>query len=338
MSITIAQDYSLRPFNTLAVAARAAHFCKVQSVLELQQVLAQNTDPLLILGGGSNLVLTGDFPGLVILNRIPGIEMLEQTADQVLIRVGAGEIWDHLVETCVARGWFGLENLSWIPGSVGAAPIQNIGAYGVELKDVVECVETLYLEDLLPRTFSARQCRFGYRDSVFKRSEQGRHIITHVQLRLSRQPSLHLDYGEIRRCAEQWGYDIAQLTPLDVRQIIIRIRSAKLPDPATAPNVGSFFKNPLVGAADFERIKADAPGVVAYPQADGTLKLAAGWLIDQLGWKGRRQGCARVHDRQALVLINEGSSSHDLLELAGNIQQAVLQRWGIELEIEPSVV
>lgn len=338
VSYSLLSNHSLRTYNTLAVDVCAARFCAVQSVTDLHQVLAQSSDEILVLGGGSNVVLTGDFSGLVIHNQILGVDVMESTEQYVKIRVGAGENWDQLVECCVSQGWFGLENLSWIPGSVGAAPIQNIGAYGVELKTVVEAVETICLEDLTPQVFNRQQCEFGYRDSVFKHAEKGRHIITHVLLRLSRQPLLKLDYGEIRRCADQWGYSSVDLTAKDVRQIIIRIRSEKLPDPARAPNVGSFFKNPVISQVEFKRIKAESPDVVAYPQADGRVKLAAGWLIDQLGWKGRRQGSARVHDRQALVLINEGQHSRDILDLADSIQQAVQQRWGIQLEIEPSIV
>lgn len=338
VSYSLLSNHSLRTYNTLAVDVCAARFCAVQSVTDLQQVLAQSSDEILVLGGGSNVVLTGDFNGLVIHNQILGVDVMESTEQYVKIRVGAGENWDQLVECCVSQGWFGLENLSWIPGSVGAAPIQNIGAYGVELKNVVEAVETICLEDLTSQVFNRQQCEFGYRDSVFKHAEKGRHIIAHVLLRLSRQPLLKLDYGEIRRCAEQWGYSSVDLTAKDVRQIIIRIRSEKLPDPARAPNVGSFFKNPVISQVEFKRIKAELPDVVAYPQADGRVKLAAGWLIDQLGWKGRRQGSARVHDRQALVLINEGQHSRDILDLADSIQRAVQQRWGIGLEIEPSIV
>lgn len=332
-------DYSLKSFNTLAVKVKAAAFCPVQTVQELSLVLQQyGNQPLLVLGGGSNLVLTRDFAGLVIHNCISGIHVQEENEQQVLLRVGAGECWDHLVETCVANGWFGLENLSWIPGSVGAAPIQNIGAYGVELKDHLEAVETLCLADGAARRFSLEECCFGYRDSVFKQSEKGRHIITAVILRLSKVPDLKLDYGEIRRSAEAWGYDCALLTPADVRQVIIRIRSEKLPDPAITPNVGSFFKNPVVSADLFKRIKKAHPEVVAYPQGDGDVKLAAGWLIDRLGWKGKTLGNASVHDRQALVLVNNGESSDDVLRLAQTIQQQVRDQFGVELEIEPSII
>ena len=331
-------NVSLKPYNTLAVSVQAKMFCVVTHVDELKQILqSHRREPLLVLGGGSNLVLTSDFHGLVVLNRIDGIDVLEETNESVLLQVGAGENWDDLVATCVERGWCGLENLSWIPGSVGAAPIQNIGAYGVELKDVLVQVETLQLSDLSPKTFTLEQCQFGYRDSVFKQSEKGRQVIVAVRLMLSKSPKLKLDYGHIRHNAEQWGYDSKHMTPAQLREIIIRTRSEKLPDPVLQPNVGSFFKNPVVSQAQFEAIRLTDPDVVAYHQAHG-VKLAAGWLIDRLGFKGKRLGQAKVHDRQALVLVNEAADSQDVLALADEIQQAVKSHWGVELEIEPSIV
>lgn len=339
MTVTFQHNVSLKPYNTLAVDVTAADFCTVTSVEALQQALSTSPEKqLLVLGGGSNLVLTSNFDGLVIRNAISGIEILDQTDRDVLIRIGAGENWDELVATCIAHGWFGLENLSWIPGSVGAAPIQNIGAYGVEIKDVLVAVETLQLSDLSKRSFTREQCQFGYRDSVFKQGEKGRQVIVAVRMSLSKVPQLNLEYGDIRRKAEEWGYDCETLTPAELRQIIIRLRSDKLPDPALLPNVGSFFKNPVVEKALYEDVCDKDPGVVAYPQADGRVKLAAGWLIDQLGFKGKKLGTARVHDRQALVLINEGQGSEDVLKLAHAIQQSVMDRWGIVLEIEPNLV
>jgi len=337
--VKIHHQFSLQPYNTLAVDVNAARFCTVDSALQLQQLLAsEQSAPLLVLGGGSNLVLTGDFDGLVIHNRISGVQLLEETADQVLIRVGAGENWDRLVQFSVQQGWYGLQNLSWIPGSVGAAPIQNIGAYGVELKDVLHAVETLRVADGAVQRFSNAECEFGYRESIFKQQEKDCHVITYVELCLSKRAELKLDYGEILRSAEDWGYDVASLTPTDVRAIIIRIRSLKLPDPAQLPNVGSFFKNPLVSREHYERLHALEPDMVAYPQPDGSVKLAAGWLIDRLQWKGKQMGTARVHDRQALVLVNMGDSSRDVLALAHAIQNDVQRHWSIDLEIEPRVI
>lgn len=332
-------NVSLKPFNTLAVDVVAKSFCEVRSVEELRSVLAtHSSEPLLVLGGGSNLILTADFDGLVVRNAIPGCSVLEESEGSVLLQVGAGENWDDLVATCLEKGWYGLENLSWIPGSVGAAPIQNIGAYGVELKDVLVQVEALQLSDLSIKVFSLNDCKFGYRDSVFKQEEKGRQVIVAVQLRLAKEPDLKLEYGDIRRCAEQWGYDCSTMTPAQLRAIIIRIRSEKLPDPGQAPNVGSFFKNPIVSEAQFNGIRSKDPKVVAYPQPNGEVKLAAGWLIDQLGFKGKKLGRARVHDQQALVLINEAADSKDLLALSELIRTAVQDRWGIELEIEPNIV
>ncbi|MDY6921693.1 MAG: UDP-N-acetylmuramate dehydrogenase [Pseudomonadota bacterium] len=337
--MNVAAGVSLRPYNTLGVAVRAEWFARLTAAAQIPSLLARfGGSPILVLGGGSNLVLTSEVPGLVLHNAIGGLELLAEDGDGVSLRVGAGENWDQLVARCTGQGWFGLENLSWIPGSVGAAPIQNIGAYGVELKDTLLAVHTVGIEDAEPHRFSAADCRLGYRDSIFKHEQQDRQIITAVDLRLHKRPHLQLEYGEIRQTAERWGHDLKRLTPSQVRQLIIRIRQEKLPDPALAPNVGSFFKNPVVDAAQYQCLRQREPELVAFAQADGRYKLAAGWLIDRLGWKGRRLGQARVHPQQALVLVNEGHGSDDVLRLAQQIQRDVKAAYGVALEVEPRIV
>ncbi len=339
----IQHQHNLKPFNTLNVAARARYFFEVSTVPQLSQLLSwywqqQEQLPLLVVGGGSNLVLSRDFPGLVILNRILGIEPLEQSKDGVLVKVGAGENWDDFVAFCLQQGWYGLENLSAIPGTVGAAPIQNIGAYGVELCAAVERVEYLERATGKIRTLSKSQCQFGYRDSIFKRDLKNQTVITAVVFKLSTQPNLQLQYGDISKAIAAQGLAADRLTAEQVRQMVVSIRAKKLPDPKTLPNVGSFFKNPIVSNGEYARLLDKFPELVSYPSGSDQRKLAAGWMIDHLGWKGQARGDAKVHDRQALVLVNLGQGSADLLALAQAIQNDVKQHFGVWLEPEPNIV
>ncbi len=333
----------LQPYNTLNVKVQADYFAQVNSAEELKDALSLKKKscpqaPVLILGGGSNVVLRGDFPGLVILNRIDGIKVIEETDDQVLVQVGAGENWDDFVAYSINQGWYGLENLSAIPGTVGAAPIQNIGAYGVELKDFFVSAQAMDRDSQQLVELELNQCQFGYRDSVFKGKLKDRYVICSVTLRLSKQPHLKLHYSDIPKRLADVNLEESQVTPLQLRQLVIAIRSEKLPNPDQLPNVGSFFKNPVVSAQEYERIKSQSPNLVAYPLKGGHYKLAAGWLIDQLGWKGRQWGDAQVHKNQALVLVNQGLNNDDLLGLAEAIQKDVLQHFGVQLEAEPQVI
>jgi UDP-N-acetylmuramate dehydrogenase len=335
----IKRNQPLIAFNTLAVEVSAAYFSAVDSVDALRDLLHHTpSDNILILGGGSNLVFTQDYDGLVILNQIMGIEVLQEDQNEVLVKVGAGQNWDQWVAYSIEQGWFGLENLSLIPGSVGAAPIQNIGAYGVELKDCLQRVETVEIATQQVCCFDLAACRMGYRDSAFKREFKGRYAITAVVMKLSKKPQLHLGYGEISQCMQSLGLDASCLSAAQLRDIIVRIRRAKLPDPSRLPNVGSFFKNPVVSSMAYQKTLEQYPDIVAYPMQDGRVKLAAGWLIDRLGWKGRQQGQASVHERQALVLINHGGSSNDLLRLAESIQMDVRTHFGVNLEVEPNII
>jgi UDP-N-acetylmuramate dehydrogenase len=339
VSLNIQEQVSLRPYNTLAVDVRARFFVAVNTLEQLHEALLwaeQRETAVFLLGGGSNLVLTTDLEMLVIHLQLRGIKLLNEDADCALIEVQAGENWHAFVQWSLAQGFSGLENLSLIPGNVGAAPVQNIGAYGVELKDHLESVLVFDRQTGQTQRLSNDQCQFAYRDSLFKR-EPGRRVILSVIFKLSKQAVLHLDYGHLRSyLADQ---QIAQPTAQDVSRAVCAIRAEKLPDPKQLANAGSFFKNPVVSTEHAQQLQKTYPHIVSFVQADGQVKLAAGWLIEQAGWKGVRQGDAGVHAKQALVLVNYGSASgQQILELAAQIQADIRQRYGVELDIEPNVI
>lgn len=339
MTLQVRQDVSLKPYNSFAVEARASHFVEVENDPQLLAALdyAQvQRLPVLLLGGGSNLLLTADVQALVLRMASRGIRILADDGEQVLVEAEAGEAWHPFVLWTLEQGFAGLENLSLIPGTVGAAPVQNIGAYGVELKDCFAGLTALDRQSGELREFSLQDCAFAYRDSQFKR-ESGRWVILRVRFQLSRTAALHLDYGPVRqRLAEQ---GITAPTAADVSRAICAIRSDKLPDPSQLGNAGSFFKNPLVSAEQARALRQQHADLVAYPQADGQVKLAAGWLIEQAGWKGYRVGDAGVHRLQALVLVNYGQATgQELLALAQRIQADISARFDVQLEIEPNVL
>jgi UDP-N-acetylmuramate dehydrogenase len=331
---------SLRTYNTFGIDATAKLFAAVQSADDFRALRAEpacRDERLLILGGGSNLLFTRDFDGLVVKNSIPGIELLREDAEHVWLRAGAGEVWHELVLHCVGRNWSGLENLSLIPGQVGAAPMQNIGAYGVEMESTCESVEAVDIATGEAATFSKRDCEFGYRDSVFKHRYKDRFLITAVTFRLAKTPHFEVGYGDVRRTLDEMS--VGELSIRAVSDAVIRIRSSKLPDPKVIGNAGSFFKNPVVPREQFERIAAMHHGLPHYPLRDGSVKVPAGWLIERCGWKGRVVGQAGVHDRQALVLVNRGGASGDeILRLARDIQDSVRDRFGIDLVPEVNLV
>lgn len=333
-------DADLSRLNTLHLSARAHHLQSVDDQLDLPALttgLRAAGEPVLVLGGGSNIVFGGDFAGTVLHMRTRGIDVLESSADGVLVSVAAGEPWHDWVAHALSRGWHGLENLALIPGTVGAAPIQNIGAYGVELIDRLDHVEAWDMEDARWLRLSAAECRAGYRDSIFKRDLAGRAVIARVAFRLSRRPEVRWGYADLRR--ELAARSIATPTPQDVFDAVCAVRRAKLPDPAVLGNVGSFFRNPVLPAADAAQLLARYPDAPHYPASDGAVKFAAAWLIDQCGWKGVRRGDAGVHDRQALVLVNHGHATADaLLGLAVDIQHSVKARFDVRLEPEPLIL
>lgn len=335
------RNVSLQPYNTFGIKAAAKWYVRITEAAQLPGLITLpvfKENRRLLLGGGSNILLTQDFDGLVIHIAITGIHVESITNDQVWVRAGAGHNWHALVLHCVAQGWGGIENLSLIPGTVGAAPIQNIGAYGAELKDVFHSLQAFDFEVGRFVTLDAAACRFGYRDSIFKHPEnKNRYAITDVTLRLHRHPVLNLQYDALQK--ELQGVDASALTIADVSNAVVRVRQSKLPDPAVIGNAGSFFKNPAVALAQFQALRQQHPNMPAYPQPDGSVKLAAGWLIEQCGFKGRRTGNTGSHAQQALVLVNYGNASgQEVLALANSIRQAVLQRFGVQLEMEVNVV
>ena len=331
--------FNLQKFNTLAVPALAQYFVSVKTDDELREALAfARTEnlPLLLLGGGSNIVLRADFPGLVIQIKLQGKEVVDENDECVWLKVAAGENWHQLVEYSLDNALYGLENLSLIPGSVGAAPIQNIGAYGVEIKELVAELSALNIRSGLSVTFTNESCRFGYRDSIFKQSLKDQYVITSVTFRLRKQPQLNLTYPALRAALANIAEE--DITPQQVSAAVIDIRQTKLPDPAVIPNVGSFFKNPVINQQQFDVLKAEHPAIVSYPAAANQVKLAAGWLIDQAGWRGREVGGAVVHEQQALVLTNPlRSSGQAVLALAELIKKSVFEQFGVILEMEPRI-
>ena len=339
MSAVWRSGESLKAYNSFGIDVAAEHFVEVQTDDEARTALIQAAEkalPVLVLGGGSNLLLTRDVPGLVMRMAGRGRRILTESADTVVVEAEAGEPWHPFVQWTLSQGLCGLENLSLIPGTVGAAPMQNVGAYGVEIKDVFAGLTALDRETGAVRDFSLAECAFGYRDSVFKQ-QPGRWLIVRVRFALSRQLRAHLDYGPVRQRLAEQGID--QPTATQIGAAICSIRREKLPDPAELGNAGSFFKNPVVSAADAERLRVAYPNVVGYAQPDGQVKLAAGWLIEQAGWKGFREGDAGVHRLQALVLVNYGAASGAQLHaLAQRIQADVQQRFGVTLEMEPNLI
>ena len=334
------RDQDLQQLNSFGIAARAAYFYPFASAGDLQQGLRTGLGPgpLMVLGGGSNILFTRDFPGAVLHNLIPGREVRRLNDREVLVEAGGGENWHELVMWCVEKGFGGIENLSLIPGRVGAAPIQNIGAYGCELADVFAWLEAVELTTGLLRKFTLEDCGFGYRDSVFKRSLRGQFCITKVALRLtSRHHRINTSYGAIRSQLDELGIRAPGIA--DVSRAVIRIRSSKLPDPAKLGNAGSFFKNPVISQNLYQSLLRSYPNMPSYPEKEGTRKVPAGWLIDTCGWKGRKWGGVGVYDRQALVLVNYGNGTGaEVLELAGQIQASVKERFGIELHPEVNIV
>lgn len=333
--MVIQENVSLLHFNTFGIEAKARRLVRVNSEDELRSVLidpALRSDLRLVLGGGSNILFTRDVDGLVIHNDIDGISTTEHTDGDVLVTAGAGVVWHDLVMFCVQKGLGGIENMSLIPGRVGAAPMQNIGAYGVELKDVFHSLRAMRVADGSVRVFSGPECRFGYRESVFKHRLAGQFIITSVTLILNRSAKLNTSYGAI--ATELASMGVASPTMADVSRAVIRIRQSKLPDPAVLGNAGSFFKNPVVSHEKFEELRLRFPDIPSYPAPDG-VKLAAGWLIEQCGWKGKRVGNTGCHAQQALVIVNHGGATgHEIHQHSLNVVLSVTDRFGVELERE----
>ncbi|MCH2215402.1 MAG: UDP-N-acetylmuramate dehydrogenase [Flavobacteriales bacterium] len=336
----ILENASLREFNTFGIDAKAAKLSSFFSAADLKEIL-QNKElrkmERLILGGGSNVLLTKDFEGLVLKNEVPGIELIQEDDEFYYVRSGAGENWHKFVLKCIENDWAGLENLSLIPGNVGASPMQNIGAYGVEVKDRFHELEAFNLKTLETEIFDAEACQFGYRESVFKRQLKDKYIILSVTYRLFKTPQLNTSYGAIQGELNSLG--IHKPTIKDVSDAVIRIRSSKLPDPKVIGNAGSFFKNPVVGNNIYQDIAKKHPEMPHYPAPMGQHKLAAGWLIEQSGWKGFVRGTHGVHAKQALVLVNHGGATgNEIYSLSEEILQDVKSKFGVELEREVNII
>lgn len=333
----ILENVSLKKYNSFGLDTKAKHFLELTNPEAYRPDIIYQYEKILLLGGGSNVLLQSDFDGLVIKVNIKCRELLSEDDDSVIVKVGAGEQWHSIVEWSLANDWYGLENLSLIPGTIGAAPMQNIGAYGVELADVLEKVEGLFLSDGSSFSLDKDACQFSYRNSIFKNEWKGKFLISYVYLKLSKQFKANISYGAIQAVLDE--KQITEPTANDVSKAVISIRQSKLPDPAVLGNAGSFFKNPIIEQAHFEKLKIEHPNLPSYPAEEGMVKVPAGWLIESAGWKGKRIGNTGAHAQQALVLVNYGSASGaEIFELSEDIMQSVQKQFGILLEREVTVI
>jgi UDP-N-acetylmuramate dehydrogenase len=334
--MNIQENVSLRAMHTFHVSAKARYFARFSSAEDLFNI-PSDKGPVLLLGGGSNILFLNDYPGLVLKNEIKGITLLHEDPEYVYIRAGAGENWHELVMYTVEKGWGGLENLSLIPGCVGAAPIQNIGAYGVELEDTFWDLEAFHFADKKRVTFTKSDCSFGYRDSVFKNKYKGQFAILYVTFRLRKHPVFHTSYGALQQQLEKRG--VKELTLKEVAHAVMQIRSSKLPDPEKVGSAGSFFKNPAISKEAYEQLLKMFPGMPSFSQPEGKVKIPAGWLIEYCGWKGYRKGDAGCFPLQALVLVNYGNASgSEIKAIADAIRSDVQQKFAITLEPEVNII
>lgn len=335
---SIKENISLKPYNTFGFDVSAKYFCEIETVEDLIKVLQETqVQPLLFLGGGSNILLLKDFPGLVLKMNIKGIRISAEDVNSVTVSAGAGEVWHDLVCYTLEQGWGGLENMSLIPGTVGAAPMQNIGAYGAEVKDTFVSLKALNRATLEVETFDRDRCQFGYRESFFKHEGKDRYVIVEVSFKLEKHPVVNTTYGAIKDTLA--AMNISTPTVKDVSNAVIHIRRSKLPDPAEIGNSGSFFKNPEIPKVQYEALKRDFPEMPAYPIDEHTVKVPAGWLIEHTGWKGQRFGAVGVHARQALVLVHYGGGKGDEIKaLAERIQSAVAEKFGIGISAEVNFI
>ncbi len=340
--LTVQTNVSLKPYNTFGIDVNAHYLATINNESDLLVVVQMDRFSganRLVLGGGSNVLLTQNFDGLVLKIDIQGIKTVREDDQHVYLEVGAGVNWHELVMHCVNSGLAGMENLSLIPGTAGAAPMQNIGAYGVEIEQVFDSLTAVHLQTGEVQRFNHADCRFGYRESVFKHELKGQYIITSVTFRLNKQPTFHTRYGAIQETLTAMGITDETLSIKAISDAVIHIRRSKLPDPAQIGNAGSFFKNPEISKAQFDSLKTQYADLPGYPVGEHAVKVPAGWLIEQSGWKGRRIGDAGVHAKQALVLVNYGGATGpDILDIAGQVQQTVLAKFGVQLTPEVNVV
>ena len=338
--MNIIENYPLLKLNTFGVDVKAKYFTSINTINELIEVTKTNVFKdleLLILGGGSNILFTKDFDGLVILNNIKGKEIIEQNQQSIFLKIGAGENWHELVMYCVDNGWGGIENLSLIPGNTGTAPMQNIGAYGVEIKETFVELEALEISSGKIVKFNNSDCEFGYRESVFKNKMKNQYIILNITLELKKNPVLNINYGDVKAILE--SQNIKNPAIKEVSNAIISIRQSKLPDPKKIGNSGSFFKNPIVSLNLLELIKKKYPNVVNYEINENEFKIAAGWLIERAGWKGKKFNNYGIHEKQALVLVNYGlANGMEIFELSEKIILDIKDKFGIKLEREVNII
>ena len=336
--IIIEESFSLKSFNTFGIQSYAKIFAEATTIDDLKSIIdifRDNPLPKLVLGGGSNLLFTKDFDGIVMYPNLEGVELVKHSGESTWLRAYAGENWDKFVEFCVSKKLGGIENLSLIPGNVGACPIQNIGAYGVEVKDVIESVEVLDIKTGDKLIFSNADCQFGYRNSIFKHEAKNKYIITSVVFKLRNQPAIFLNYKDVMEELNNFP----EVSIATIRQSIINIRRRKLPDPAEFGNAGSFFKNPIISTNLFQTIKEEFSSVPSFPVDKELVKIPAAWLIETCGWKGVRQGNVGTHENQPLVIINyKDATGTEVVQLAEKIHNSVSQRFGIELEMEVNVI
>ena len=334
------RNFSLKKYNTFGIDVYANYFSEFNSANRLQELLlptASNQQSILILGGGSNILFTRNFDGLVLKNDLKGITIIKEDNEFVFVQAGAGENWHQFVLYCLQNNFSGVENLSLIPGNVGASPMQNIGAYGIELKDVFHELEAFHLEEKSIVKFNADECEFGYRESVFKKKYKNQFAILNVTFKLRKKPHFNISYGAIEQ--ELKNMNVTELSIQAVSQAVINIRSSKLPDPAIIGNAGSFFKNPEIDIHELQKLKQNYPEIISYSLPNGNIKLAAGWLIEQCGWKGYRKGAAGCHAKQALVLVNYGNASgKEIYDLSEEIKESVKQKFNIDLETEVNII
>ena len=338
--MNIIENYPLLKLNTFGVDVKAKYFTSINTINELIEVTKTNVFKdleLLILGGGSNILFTKDFDGLVILNNIKGKEIIDQNQQSIFLKIGAGENWHELVMYCVDNGWGGIENLSLIPGNTGTAPMQNIGAYGVEIKETFIELEALEISSGKIVKFNNSDCEFGYRESVFKNKMKNQYIILNITLELKKNPVLNINYGDVKAILE--SQNIKNPAIKEVSNAIISIRQSKLPDPKKIGNSGSFFKNPIVSLNLLELIKKKYPNVVNYEINENEFKIAAGWLIERAGWKGKKFNNYGIHEKQALVLVNYGlANGMEIFELSEKIILDIKDKFGIKLEREVNII
>ncbi len=340
--MNIQENISLKNYNTFGIDVKAKYFAELQSKEDIQQIINNKifTDnKYLILGGGSNILFTKDFDGIVLNINYKGIEIIKENNEKVFINVNAGEIWDDFVDYSINHNYYGLENLSGIPGNVGSSPVQNIGAYGVELKDVLYQLEAISIKTGKTIIFSNKECEFDYRSSVFKNKLKNQYLILSVQFRLSKLPHFNLEYADLKKELSVRNLQNTELSSKLIREIIIRTRQSKLPKPSELGNAGSFFKNPVINEALYNKIKIEFPDIKYFVLPDNMYKIPAAWLIEQCGWKSKKFGNAGVYSNQPLIIVNQGNATGaEIFELSLKIQNSVYERFGIPLESEVNII